>query len=178
MRFFIDGYNLMYALGLVRPRSQRSLAKCRDDLCEWIRRVHGREAEKVTVVFDGPLLGRQQPLDDSAEGPHVVFSRGETADDWLERFIQNQSPPVRLTLVSNDRRFRRLVHGRACVVWSCDDYLEWAMTPRSVESASEPAPEKPVLPTDSESWQREFGDIDNDPNLRRFNQVYRDFGLS
>lgn len=179
MRFFIDGYNLMHALGLVRPKSQRSLAKCRSDFCAWIRRVHRGNPNEVTVVFDGQPLAKGKARDECPDGPHVVFSRGETADDLLERMVRDDSEPTTLTLVSNDRRLRRFGKGRRCIVWSCEDYLDWAMSPEAVgDHRSGAASEKPVNDADADLWKREFSDLDNDPHLRRFNQVYRDFGLS
>ena len=75
MRFLIDGYNLLFALGKLTSRSgKEALGPARKWLLALIRSGHDAD---VTVVFDG------RPGRGAAEAG-AVYSQGETADDVIE----------------------------------------------------------------------------------------------
>jgi predicted RNA-binding protein with PIN domain len=175
MRWLIDGYNLMHILGLVRPRGQRRFAKCRRNLVHWVSKVHGPEAHQVCIVFDGQNSERET-VEVLPAGPTVIFSRDETADDLIERILE-ESRSGELTLISNDRRLQQAAKRWGSKVWSCDQYLEWTLAP-DVPEVKQPKPaEKPTEAQDVGYWKQQFSHLDEDPELRRFNQIYRDFGI-
>jgi predicted RNA-binding protein with PIN domain len=176
MTFLIDGYNLMHFLGLTRPRGPKSLEKSRLDLQEWLRRTHGKAVENVTVVFDGRAFeGRREKIQND-HGLHVHFSAGETADDVIEEMIKRHPRPERLTVVSSDRRIQESARRRGCVVWSCDDYVGWVVDQGHEPPKPPRQPEKPPASAEeTEHWKRAFADLDDDPELRKFNRMYKDF---
>ena len=53
MHYLIDGYNLLYAMGIIQGRSgPTGLAKARLRLLGLLSGAYGEEANQVTVVFD------------------------------------------------------------------------------------------------------------------------------
>lgn len=177
MNFLIDGYNLMHFLGLTRPRGPRSLEKSRLDLQEWLRMAHGPAVDRVTVVFDGRHFeGRREEVQVD-HGLRIRFSDGETADDLIEELLKRETQPQRLTVVSNDHRIQASARHRSCVVQSCDDYVGWVLDQGHEPPQPPREPEKPPMSAEeAEHWKREFADLENDPELRKFNRMYKDFG--
>jgi|SRR5262245_9857044 len=177
MRFLIDGYNLLHALGLARPRGPGQLARCRADLIDWLARTHDAGSEEVTVVFDGRMSPGDSEEVHVDSGIQVRFSIGRIADDAIEEMIAQERQPRRLTVVSNDRRITDAARRRDCVDWSCDDYLDWATSRGHAPPKLPPPADKPETPSEAESehWRKEFADVDTDPKLREFNKPFEDF---
>ncbi len=177
MRFLIDGYNLMHRLGLAQPRGSGRLERCRANLLEWLERVHGRELDSVTVVFDGREGIRQAKSSSTRGGIRIQFSVGQIADDLIEELIEHERSPRTLTVVSSDRRIQESARRRGCAFWSCDRYLEWSTDRGHTPPKPPQLPDKPEMPSAEElnHWQNEFAELDQDPELREFNQPYKDF---
>src|SRR4051794_3573520 len=107
MPFLIDGYNLLYALGRLTPRSGRpALAGARRWLVARLRLGHGSGAG-VTVVFDGKRAPPGTPGGEGSGDVRVEFSQGESADDLIEELIAAEPSPRTLTVVSDDHRIRQ-----------------------------------------------------------------------
>jgi predicted RNA-binding protein with PIN domain len=173
MRVIIDGYNLLFAVGRLGPRSGKPAL---EGARRWLVQQLGQGATAVadvTVVFDG--YGRAEAAGSSVGGetpPNprvgVVFSRGESADDVIEELIRAEPAPRRLTVVSDDHRLKQAARRRGCAVLGCLDYIErLGEAPRG---AAEQPPEetKPDAPAgeEAERWRRAFGDGGDDPLLR------------
>jgi hypothetical protein len=162
MRFVIDGYNLLFAIGRLGPRSGKAaLEGARSWLTQQLRKGHPPGSD-VTVVFDG--AGR----DEDHGGVRVEFSRGESADDVIEARIRGESAPRLLTVVSNDRRLRQTGRRRGCLVLDCLDYFEQLGAAPPEAGATPLAEAKPETASaeEAERWLREFGDAGDDPLLR------------
>jgi len=162
MRFVIDGYNLLHAMGrLGRPVGPHGLAKARAALLGLVTSVHD---DPVTIVFDA----RGAPAGVDAEEVHgpvrVEFATREEADDRIEYLIADDSAPKRLVVVSDDRRLRQAARRRGCPAWSCDDYLAW-VEKRCLPPRGPAPPEKPsgVGPVEADRWQLAFGELESDP---------------
>ena len=177
MRFLIDGYNLMHALGLARPRGPKQLAYSRADLLAWLHRIHDPRPELVTVVFDGRQGNRPNDAIHTDQGIHVVYSVGRLADDVIEELIRRETSPRDLTVVSSDRRLEDAAGRKGCVAWACPAYIDWAIDHGSDPPRPVRAPAKPDPPTaeEVEHWRQEFADVEHDPELRRFNKMFEDF---
>lgn len=175
MRFLIDGYNLMHALGLARPRSWNQLERSRADLLDWLLRIHETPRD-VTVVFDGKTGGDSSHM--TYRELNVHFSTGESADDLIEAMIQVEQKPAQVTVVSSDRRIWERATRRGCTAWLSDEYIEWATNRGNPRPASHRPAEKPGAISNEElrAWRETFADVENDPELRRNNKPFEDFG--
>lgn len=156
MRFLIDGYNLMHALGLA-PTAGLSLERSRLRFLDWIAVEIGKRSHDVTVVFDSTQTrGGNESV---YRGIRLVFANARTADDLIEEWVQAETAPATLTVVSNDHRLQSAARRRGCITWTCGEYVDWL---QSETKPAKPAPqsaEKPVEPSDDEmaDWLRRFG---------------------
>src|SRR5215213_767456 len=106
MRYLIDGYNLLYALGLARKNGGRAAwDRARRVLLDWLADRAGPAVASVTVIFDAQnSLGGV--VEESHRGLRVLRDRGRTADDMIEDLLREEKSPETLTVVSNDGRVR------------------------------------------------------------------------
>jgi predicted RNA-binding protein with PIN domain len=164
MPHLIDGYNLLYAMGRLTPRSNRhNLESARKALLIQLVAGHGPDAGGVTVVFDAQAAPPGSPGADSHGGVRVLFSQGQTADDLIEELIRHESSPRLLTVVSDDHRIQQAARRRGCTVLGCLDYYE-RLQDREVRPVVTP-PEPPGKPEqmsaeETQQWLDVFKDAD------------------
>jgi predicted RNA-binding protein with PIN domain len=169
MPYLIDGYNLLYAMGLLHGRTaSTALRKARLGLLGLLAAVYGDEASSVTVVFDAAYAPRGAAEEEEYRGLHVRFAiHEEQADDLIEALIRHESVPRRLIVVSDDHRIQQAARRRHCTVSGCGafmDELERRRTRRRPKQTV--APPKPSSAEDKEYWLKEFADLENDPHLK------------
>jgi len=159
MRYLIDGYNLMYALGLVRKNGGRAAwDRGRRTLLDWLADRHGDSATYVTVIFDAQnSLGGV--VQETHRGLRILRDRGRTADDMIEDILRDERSPPTLTVVSNDARVREAAAQRGANVRRCEEYVDELIAPRKSTESPPRADEKPLGATAEEKaeWLRAFG---------------------
>ena len=101
----IDGYNVIFGCGLYGKRvSPESLAQARQKLLREIGEYHGKQADRVSIVFDArkvPSSGATEKQ--NAFGVDVHYSVGyANADLLIDELIGAHPDPQRLTVVSSD----------------------------------------------------------------------------
>jgi predicted RNA-binding protein with PIN domain len=170
----IDGYNLMHAAGLMRPRfGPGGLEKARRTLIGHLVGSLGAEAVRATVVFDA----KGEPIEDRgdadpARSPSIRIEFAATpdgADARIEELIRQEPSPKRLTVVSSDARIRAAAERRGARAMSSDTFWRERVERRSApRPKGPPGPEKPTgrAGRDSASWVREFGEIMSEADLR------------
>lgn len=168
MRYLIDGYNLLHAMGVLLGRvGPHRLESARLNLLDRIRALHGDDAGAVTVVFDAANAPPGVRPEQDHQGIRVLFALREEADDLIETLIRHDSAPRRLAVVSDDRRLKEAARRRGCPALGCLDYLEQvrrqAPHPADADGAAKP-------PGDSDDekrrWLEAFGDVTDDPWLK------------
>jgi hypothetical protein len=166
MRYVIDGYNLLYAIGLVHSQmGPHGLEKARLAL---LGRLADSGAAAVTVVFDaGHAPPGAQPEQDH-QGVRVLFALRREADDLIEELIGQDSAPRGLTVVSDDRRVRKAARRRHCPVLGCLDFIDHLRRPAPPASPPDETPAKPqgVSREEAQHWLREFEELARDPQVR------------
>lgn len=169
MRFLIDGYNLLFAMGVLGKRTGSAvLEHARQRLLGLLAGAHGNAAVHVTVVFDAARPPPGLAAEHVYKGIHVVFAvEQEQADDLIEQLIRQASAPKNLTVVSDDHRLRDAAQRRRCVVLGCGEYLDWLDRQRRPRRAPEqPAKPENVSQSETERWLREFADLEQDPSWK------------
>jgi predicted RNA-binding protein with PIN domain len=159
--FLIDGYNLLFSLGMhyQHARGSTMLEKARGRLLDRLSRAHAERGGNVLVVFDARQVPPRAVTEQVVANVHVRFTRsGDTADDVIEDLIRRETAPRRLTVVSGDRRIQAAARRRECVTWDCDEYLDWLERPLSPAKPPRQA-ERPagVSPEEADEWLRAFG---------------------
>jgi predicted RNA-binding protein with PIN domain len=177
MFYLLDGYNLLYAMGVLHGRlGPAGLERSRLNLLGVVRGAHGDEAKNVTVVFDAAQPVPGVPAESDYHGVHVLFAvEQEQADDLIEQLIRQASAPKNLTVVCDDHRIQRAGRRRHCVVLGCQEYLEALRRKRRRPQATPNEPTvKPHGVSDAETrhWLKEFGDLADDPNLKELFDPY------
>jgi len=167
MRYVIDGYNLLYATGLLHARTgPHGLEKARLAL---LGRLVGSGEAEVTVVFDAGHAPPGAPAEKDHQGVRVLFALKREADDLIEELIGQDSAPRRLTVVSDDHRVQQAARRRRCPVLGCLDFIEQLGRPTPPPAAPpEEATAKPsgVSRAEAQQWLREFEDLVRDPKIR------------
>lgn len=179
MRTLIDGYNVMYAGGLMRPKfgpDQFRQVRARF-LSDLAAAIGPTEAPETTVVFDavdGPgHLGSMVRY----KGIAVEYAvDAESADERIEDLIAAHGNPRSLTVVSSDHRIRRAAARRKAKSLSADDFwvhLDASKARRLIVARPEPRrtpvpiPDEPdrddALPADSDFWVAEFRAVIDSP---------------
>ncbi len=147
MTFLIDGYNLMYAVGLVsRTTATAQFEGARFRFLDWLADgAKGRNAI-LRVVFDA----QQAPspsLETIHRGVRVRFAYQRTADDVIEELVAVEQKPHAVTVVSNDSRVREAARRADCGVASCQEFTDWLISNDSeyqgAAAPRSPEPDKP-----------------------------------
>jgi hypothetical protein len=162
MSLLIDGYNLLYAVGIVGRDTggvglQRSLTAMLNFLAETI---DPNLLRRTTVVFDSVAPGFS--LSGEYQGLAVRFAGyGRDADSLLEELILANTAPRRLVVVSSDHRLQRAAHRRRARAVDSDVwYRELIAAARARLQQAQQSSGRPIVPLleeDVNYWVRQFG---------------------
>jgi uncharacterized protein len=166
MRYLIDGYNLLHAMGLLCGKvGPHGLEKARRAVLGRLCGCHGDNASDVTIVFDASRAPPGAAGEEDYHGIHVRFALDREADEVIEALIQREAMPRQLTIVSDDHRIRQAGRRRRCLVSGCLDYLEEIERKRYKPAVSQAAVKPEGISSDeTQCWLREFADLTNDPS--------------
>jgi predicted RNA-binding protein with PIN domain len=182
MRYLIDGYNLMYAGGLLEGGKAIGSAAFRKKRTRFLNDLAAAlgalEAHRTTVVFDASNAPAELAGETSHKGLTVVYAvEAENADERIEQLIARHSSPKLLTVVSSDRRIRQAAERRGAKAVTADDF--WvtldALRARSpgartakpsAAAAAEPDRERELSSDETAHWLAEFGHLDHQPETR------------
>jgi predicted RNA-binding protein with PIN domain len=169
--YLVDGYNLLFALGLLDRRDGvKALLQAR---CRLLERLRTALADgETTVVFDSGRHRTKAPVVQEYEGLHIRFAHGgEVADDVIETLIVRNPSPGNLVVISNDQRIQAAARRRGARSWSSDQFLDHAeASPKTPRPAR---PDRPPLSRDDvQHWLEEFADLADDPAFR---EVFESF---
>ncbi len=182
MSLLIDGYNLMFAAGLIpRGIGPGTFARARRGLLNFLAHHLPEETlRRTVVVFDAKDAPPGRSAEQEFRGVRILFARdhGE-ADDLIEHLIRHDSSPRQLQVVSSDLRLRTAVRRRRAQAIKSEDWLDKI----EQQSISKPTPTSVTQPEgyswrqlaalsddDVAVWLREFG-LDSEPRPRREDQA-------
>lgn len=167
MKLLIDGYNLMFAWGIVgRESDPGMLARSRTALLEFLASTLP-DPQQATIVFDAREAPAGLPRAQTYRSLTVLFSEpDEEADDVLERLIRAEATPRKLTVVSSDHRVQTAARRRRAAYVDCDPWLA-SLSTLAARAPASPGTDQPERteqdkpePTQSAEeiarWLREF----------------------
>lgn len=166
MAILIDGYNLLFAIGLPSgPAEHNLLAKARSGLVAFLASVLTPEERRQTVVvFDAAGSLRPATTPQTIRDIVVRYAAGNSdADAELEDLIRADTSPRKLTVVSSDHRVQRAAIRRRARAVDSETWFEEVRSRRPATEASSPASAEtdrraPLSPEELASWLREFAD--------------------
>lgn len=88
--FIVDGYNVIYSM---YPKT-KDLESAREELIK-LSKLYSNK--RVIIVFDG------KGGISSNHHKDVVFTKGESADDYIKRLVRNSKHPNNITVVTKDK---------------------------------------------------------------------------
>jgi uncharacterized protein len=167
MRTLIDGYNVMFAAGLMgRKFAPAAFRKVRlrflNDLAATLDPI---DAHATTVVFDANDAPEHVPAATSHKGITVLYAVDhDSADERIEDLIAHHSNPRALTVVSSDHRIQRAATRKKAKVLSADDFLNRLDSLKerkrpTIEVHEESTREELLTPIESAFWLEEFRDV-------------------
>ena len=158
MRYLIDGYNLLHALGLARKDGGRAgWDGARAKLLDWLADRHADSPGDVIIALDAQTAYGTNVVVQIHRGLHVLHKPGASADDLIEELLAEETSPGSLTVVSNDNRIRSAAKQSRCNILKCGEYVDNLMS-RQKQFANESTPEKDETATASEmaAWMKAF----------------------
>jgi predicted RNA-binding protein with PIN domain len=169
MRYLIDGYNLLHAMGVLTGRvGPHGLEKARLALLGRLLAEHAADLAAVTVVFDAAGAPPGAVAEEDYQGIHIRYALDGEADDVIEELIRRDAAPRQLSVVSDDHRIQQAGRRRRCAVLGCMEYLDRMEHSRRPKATPGESPAKPegVSGEETQHWLREFADLADDPKLR------------
>ena len=98
--FIIDGYNVIKQH---KKLKRLNISEARQQLkAITLRQI---AANKATLVYDGSSLHSTNPIREKSL-VEEVFSRGESADDYIKRIIKKAENPSQMVIITDDREIQ------------------------------------------------------------------------
>ena len=117
LHYILDGYNVISQTRFSKPKLKDS----RQTLIRFIEilRPQGSRQNKVTVVFDGKKDMFSPPFRSEVK---VVFSRNESADEWIKKYVEKTARPKNCVVVTDDKEIKFFVRALGAKVISVKDF--------------------------------------------------------
>jgi predicted RNA-binding protein with PIN domain len=167
MRYLIDGYNVLYAIGALTSRTgPQGLERARIRLIGALKGVFGDEVSQVTLVFDGDAAEEIE----HSNGLEIRYTdRREEADDVIESLLGHDGAPRQVIIVSSDRRLQDAARKRHATCIRSEDFFDYLEKWRRerLARASRVEEKKPSGPIDRDYWMKEFGFSDDDAETQQ-----------
>jgi predicted RNA-binding protein with PIN domain len=163
MSLIIDGYNLLYASGILgRGIGPGGLERSRGALLNFLAEsLEPGELAATTVVFDARLAPPGLPRTVDHRGITVRFAEpGADADQVIEQLIRAESAPRRLVVVSSDHRLHRAARRRRARAVDSDKWYAEILRKRIDRAGRDRPSAKPSEPASEGEvrfWLRAFG---------------------
>jgi uncharacterized protein len=138
MALLIDGYNLMYASGIIGGGGAKGLERSRAALIRFVAgAVDDAERAVTTIVFDAAGAPPGLPATLRSDDLTIRFAKGyPDADELLEELIAGDHAPRRLTVVSSDHRVQRAAKRRRARAVDSEVWFAEALRKRSATGAA------------------------------------------
>lgn len=120
----VDGYNMIHSWEELKPIVKENLEASRLKLLELLSNYQGLTNKKIIVVFDAyKVKGREAAVDHDYLS--VVYTKeGETADQYIEKYIREIKEDKRVYVATSDNTEQVIVRGAGGLVISADDFRE------------------------------------------------------
>ncbi|WP_411679958.1 NYN domain-containing protein [Clostridium thailandense] len=121
---FVDGYNVINSWPELKNTKDYSLESARQQLIEIISNYAAYRGYKVFVVFDAHMVnGSIEKKEKFSENVIVVFTKeGDTADNFIERMINQVGRKFEVCVVTSDSLEQQIVFQRGATRMSSIEF--------------------------------------------------------
>ena len=111
---FVDGYNVINSWPELRKIKEYSLGSAREKLIETLQNYSAYNGYKLFVIFDAHLQkGSIEKKEKLINNLVVVYTKeGQTADEFIEKNINNIGKKIDVTVVTSDSLEQQVVFQR------------------------------------------------------------------
>lgn len=121
----VDGYNIVNAWPNLRDISKENLEEARDLLIDILQDYQGYVGTNIIVVFDAHLKERGVERHEYFGEIEVVYTKeGETADQYIERWVNDMGREYRVMVASSDFVEQTIVLARGGIRISARELYE------------------------------------------------------
>ena len=158
----IDGYNVLFSLGMVpSPVKEGDLQRGRQSLLTMLAEGLGQQGKFCTVVFDATRAPAKAPGDYVHHGIEIRFTkRREEADDLIAYLIKQCTTPKQLTVISSDHRLVEAATRKRATSVRADDFLDWLERQKPGGTSTPEVPQ--VSAEERQAWLKTFAAVDTE----------------
>lgn len=112
VKHIIDGYNVIFAWDELNELAKENIDSAKDKLIYYISDYCGIINEEVIVVFDGYKVKGNKGSHEIKDNIIVVHTKeGETADNYIEKYVNNNAKNYRIYVYSSDGMIQQISRG-------------------------------------------------------------------
>ena len=112
----VDGYNMIFAWEELKDMADSSLENARSMLIETLANYQGYCGTRIIVVFDAYKRPANPGSIENYGSLQVVYTReGETADQYIEKFVLENVKKLHLTVATSDGLEQMMVFGQGAL---------------------------------------------------------------
>lgn len=121
----VDGYNVVNSWPKLSGIKDVSFDSAREELIGSMKNYSSFTGDRVYVVFDAHLKTGSLEKVEKQENVFIVFTKeGETADSYIERFVNEKGRKHNLCVVTSDLAEQQLIFQRGAVRMSSLEFLQ------------------------------------------------------
>ena len=132
---FVDGYNVINSWPNLKTIKEYSYESSRQKLIDSLQNYSGFKGYKVFIIFDAQLVKGSLQKKEKQGNLIVVFTKeGETADDYIERMVNNIGRKSEVCVVTSDSLEQQVAFQRGAIrMSSIEFYHEVISTQKKIQ---------------------------------------------
>lgn len=121
----VDGYNVVNSWPKLSGVKDISFDSAREELIGSMKNYSSFTGDRVYVVFDAHLKTGSLEKEERQGNVFIVFTKeGETADSYIERFVNERGRKNNLCVVTSDLAEQQLIFQRGATRMSSLEFLQ------------------------------------------------------
>ena len=132
---FVDGYNVINSWPDLKKIKDFSYESSRLQLIDTLQNYSGFKGYKIFIVFDAQLVKGSLQKKERQGNLVVIFTKeGETADDYIEKMVNNIGRKVEVCVVTSDSLEQQVAFQRGATrMSSIEFYHEVISTQKQIQ---------------------------------------------
>lgn len=121
----VDGYNIIFAWDNLKETAKTSLEAARMELLDILCNYQSQKTERIIVVFDAYRVVNNPGTQLKYHQIDVVYTKeAETADQYIERFVEKIRPDYEVTVATSDVLEQVIIMGKGARRLSAEHFRQ------------------------------------------------------